>query len=297
MPVTRRTLLAAAFSAPVAAGLPARAVGAATPSGNALWIWGTGRRDWPQVAVTMRREGFGTAYLSIRPDERQDLGASAAALDGALAPFADQGIAVWLAGGDPGWADGKPVVPALEALVRMAGSASLVAGLQLDIEPYTLPLWRSGEEGRRQIAAALMDRLKEARAMLSAGKSLGMVLHPAFANAPLPPGSGRGTLADGVVERCDALVVMAYRNQPDLLERFAGRLLDVLDANPKPWRFGITVQGGPEQGLISYADATWNHVKSDMAELDARGRRRAAGRLYAGVAVHAWASLLPKLGG
>lgn len=299
MAISRRALLAATLSAPVAAGTGiASAVSPpAAPAGNALWIWGTARRDWPLVAQTMAREGFGTAFLSIRPEERRELGAAAADLDAALAPFADRGLAVLLVGGDPAWADGRPIVPALEALVRMAGSATRVAGLQLDIEPYTLPLWRTGEEGKRQISAALLDRLKEARAALPAGKSLGMVLHPAFANAPLPPGYGSGTLADGVVERCDSLVVMAYRNKPDALERFAGRLLDALDANPKPWRFGITVQGGPDQALISYADAPWERVKTDMAELDARGRRRGAGRLHAGVAVHAWASLAPKLAG
>ncbi|AWK88134.1 hypothetical protein [Azospirillum thermophilum] len=305
MTLSRRTLMAAplAAAAALAAGDPGRAGAAAagTAGDNALWIWNTGRADWPRVAGTMRREGFGTAYLSIPPADRA--GMTGPALDAALATFAGRGITVLLVGGDPGWADGRAQPPALAELLRLAAAARGVAGVQLDIEPYTLPLWKSGAEGRARIAAALADRLAEARGALSgSGKRLGMVLHPAFANAP---GAGRGnaglgnsgldTLADAVAALSDELVVMAYRNRPDATERFAARLLASLDAAPKPWRFGVTVQGGPEQATISYADAPYQRVKDDMAALDTLARARPAGAQYRGVAVHAWASLAPKL--
>lgn len=280
--LSRRTLLSAAL----AASLPGPSWGAET-AGHALWIWGTPRRDWPQVAAVMAAEGFSTAYLSIPPAER-------GAPDGAFAPFVERGIAVWLVGGDPAWADGRPLPAPLADLLRMARGSGSVAGVQLDIEPYTLPLWKSGEDGRRRIATALLARLAEARtALAGTGKRLGMVLHPSFANAPSPSG---GSLADGIIAEIDEAVVMAYRNRPEATERFAQKLLTTLDRSPKPWRFGITVQGGPDQALISYADAPLARVRADMATLDGLGRGRASGGLYQGVAVHAYASLLPKLG-
>ncbi|HYH21856.1 MAG TPA: hypothetical protein VD995_24890 [Azospirillum sp.] len=292
MPLSRRTFLAAG----ALALCPSAARAAAPAAGDALWIWGTGRGAWPEVAAAMRREGFATAFLSIPPAERALLDASPGALEAALAPFTEQGIAVMLAAGDPSWADGRPMPPALRNLLRMAAQSPGVAGVALDIEPYTLPLWRSGDDGRRRIAAALMDRLDEARALLAgSGRTLGTILHPTFATTPLPPGHGAGTMADGAIARTDAVVVMAYRNTPAAIERFGGRLLGALDAAPKPWWFGITVQGGQEEPFVSYANAAMPRIRADMRALGDLARARPCGRRYQGVAVHAYASLAPKL--
>lgn len=308
-PLSRRRILKAAAALP-AAILPAAALtegaragtvaldAAPDAAGDALWIWGTGHAEWPAVAATMAREGFRTAYLSVPPGERPALAASRTALEDSLAPFAERGIAVWLAGGAPGWADGRPLPAALDGLLGMAALSDRVTGIQLDVEPYTLPLWRSGEEGRTRIAAAFTALLGTAHGRLrDSGRRLGTILHPSFIKARLPAGAGGGSMAAGAIGHADSVTIMAYRNSTPETADFAAGLLAELDADPRPWRFGITVQAGPEQDRISYAGADYGRVRADMAVLGTLARRRPCGTAYRGVAVHAYASLLPLLRG
>ncbi|NYZ14503.1 hypothetical protein HL658_18290 [Azospirillum sp. RWY-5-1] len=271
---------------------------AAPPQGDALWIWSVDRAGWPDAARIMRREGFSTAFLSIPPTDRAALEGRPAALDDALAPFAERGITVLLAGGDPAWvlSEATKLPPPLVGLVRLAAGSSRVAGVQLDVEPYTLPLWRSGPEGRARIAAGLMDLLDAARAGLAReGKALGTILHPAFANAALSERHGAGTMADGAVRRADRLVVMAYRNTPDGVGTFARRLLPAIDAAPRPWHLGVTVRGGQSEPFVSYHGLGIARLRADMNTLRTMALARPSGTWYLGAAVHAYTALLPML--
>lgn len=288
--ISRRALLAAAAAAPlVGAGRRSHAA----EGDDALWIWETPAAEWREAAGFAARLGFRTAFLSIPPADRGGFFREPAALDRALAPYAAAGLTVWLAAGDPKWALADRTPEPLAALGRLAGASRLSAGLYLDVEPHVLPEWKSRDAAARaRLAAGTASLLRRVRDELPAAKALGSVLHPSFAGAEFAdPGKGSVDMAAALLAAADEVALMAYRNTPRATAAFAAKLLDRLDAQPKPWRFGLTVSGGQAQENISYDKADWLRMRADMAALAVMAQARPAGRWFKGGAVNAYRPL------
>lgn len=288
--ISRRALLAAAAAAPVAGLIrPSHAA----EGDDALWIWETPAAEWREAADFAARLGFRTVFLSVPPADRGGFLREPAALDRALAPYVAAGLTVWLAAGDPKWALAERTPEPLAALGRLAGASRLSAGLYLDVEPHTLPEWKSRDAvARARLAAGTAALLRRARDELPAAKALGSVLHPSFAGTAFDdPGKGSVDMAVALLDVADEVALMAYRNTPQATAAFAGKLLERLDVRPKAWRFGLTVSGGQTQENVSYDKADWPRMRADMAALAVMAQGRAAGPWYKGSAVNAYRPL------
>lgn len=288
--ISRRALLTAAAAAPlVGAGRRSHAA----EGGDALWIWETPAAEWREAADFAARLGFRAVFLSIPPADRGGFFREPAALDRALAPYAAAGLTVWLAAGDPKWALAERTPEHLAALLRLTGASGLPAGLYLDVEPHVLPEWKSRDAvARARLAAGTASLLRRARDELPAAKALGSVLHPSFAGTVFDDGAtGAVDMAAALLAAADDVTLMAYRNSPKATAAFAAKLLDRLDAQPKPWRFGLTVSGGRAQDHVSYDRAGWPQARADMAALAVMAQARAAGRWFKGTAVNAYRPL------
>lgn len=288
--ISRRALLAAAAAAPVA-GLvgPSRAAAA----DDAVWIWETPAAEWREAADFAARLGFRVVFLSIPPADRGGFFRDPTALDRALAPYVAAGLTVWLAAGDPKWALAERTPEPLAGLTRLTSASATLAGLYLDVEPHVLPAWKNRDAvARARLAAGTAALLRRTRKELSAAKALGCVLHPSFAGTVFDdPGKGSVDMAAALLAAADEVALMAYRNTPQATAAFAAKLLDRLDAQPKPWRFGLTVSGGQTQENISYDKAGWPQMRADMAALATMAQGRAAGPWFKGGVVNAYRPL------
>lgn len=285
--ISRRALLAA----PAAAVFVGRShpLRAAATGGDALWIWETPTTQWREAAEFAAKLGFREAFLSIPPADRDGFFRDPATLNHALAPFAAAGMTVWLAAGDPKWALADRLPESLAALLRLTGASTALRGLYLDVEPHVLPEWKSRDAAARgRLAAGTATLARRARGELPAAKALGCVLHPSFAGTISPDGAD---MAAALLDAADDVTLMAYRNTPQATVAFAGALLERLDARPKPWRFGLTVNSGQAQDFISYDKAGWPKARADMAALAGLARTRAAGPWHKGTAVNAYRPL------
>ena len=288
--ISRRTLLAAAAAAPlVGAGRWSHAA----EGDDALWIWEPPAAEWREAADFAARLGFRTVFLSIPPADRGGFFREPSALDRALAPYVAAGLTVWLAAGDPKWALAERTPAPLAALLRASGASAAATGLYLDVEPHVLPEWKSRDAvARARLAAGTASLLRNVRKELSPAKALGCVLHPSFAGTAFDdPGKGSVDMAAALLAASDEVALMAYRNTPQATAAFAAKLLDRLDARPKPWRFGLTVSGGQARENISYDKADWPGMRADMTALALLAQGRGAGPWFKGSAVNAYRPL------
>lgn len=288
--ISRRALLAAAAAAPL---VGAGRWSLAAEGDDALWIWETPAAEWREAADFASRLGFRTVFLSVPPADRGGFFRDPMALDRALVPYVAAGLTVWLAAGDPKWALAERTPEPLAALLRLTAASDRLAGLYLDVEPHVLPEWKSRDAAARaRLAAGTAALLRQVRDELPAPKTLGSVLHPSFAGTEFDDqGKGSVDMAAALLAAADEVALMAYRNTPQATAAFAAKLLDRLDAEPKPWRFGLTVSGGQTQENISYDKADWPRMRADMAALAVMAQGRAAGRWFKGGAVNAYRPL------
>ncbi|MFC0706972.1 hypothetical protein [Cellulomonas uda] len=117
------------------------------------------------------------------------------------------GVAVGALGGDPGWLD-QPALAATwaDAALRSAGGA--LDAVQLDVEPWTLPAWRTDPAPGARAWLAVLDATRAA------------VDVPLGADAPwwlttVPAPDEPGTLLDAVLRRVERVVVVAFADHAE----------------------------------------------------------------------------------
>lgn len=259
---------------------------------KAVWVWRTSLNALPTLSDDLARWGVRTVYISV-PATDWIVGQTdpARATEGIAQLRAAVG-SVYLAGGDPWWSrpdpqDRSTLPKGVERLFDIAQRAGPVAGIALDVEPQTLPMWKQGD--RAGLARGYVSLMKNAHA---AARSIGVRLcasvHPSHASTP-DPDLPDETMFSRTLRHVDHVVTMAYRRNVTLGIRFAAPLIHTLARSSVDWHFGITAQDGPEAEMISYAGVDRDTFRLDMMNLDAQLRASPAGRTFRGIAVHHYA--------
>lgn len=204
----------------------------------------------------------------------------AAALQRFVRAAAAAGIAVEAVEGDPAMAgDGLAAAlaraRAIAAYQRSAPVAARLAGVQYDIEPYVEPGWRGDAAAYR----AWADAVRALAAEL--GEPVDLVLPFWLADMP----EGRAML-DRVAPALRMVTVMAYRRDPDGIERAAAPLLGWGTAAGKPVRVALEAERLADETEVRYAPAPRGTLAVHpgpplRAELFATERRVAGARMYA----------------
>lgn len=257
---------------------------------KSLWVWRTPLAESAAVLDLVGKYRFQRVYYSIPPADRSWLFADSRKEARAIQAFRDAGVAFHAVSGDPGWCrHGDRLPRAVEQILEFQSSSRLLDGLCLDIEPHTLPEWKTGE--RESIVQGYLDVLSNiSLASRTSGFTLTTALIPAYATIPSPCLTGQSVLEEAV-DLVDEVVMMAYRNSPETALRVANKSLDQLEASGRPWWFGVSTYRQAREG-VSYAGSSFEQFSAAMAEIDSH----LGGHGYRGIAVNDYPSVTSILG-
>ena len=290
--LTRRTFLSAVGISCVGAMADASAKGlngltAFDSVPKAAWLWGFDPARSSELNAFAVRHKISTLFVSLPRWMRDQISAGDSQGVEAIRRLAVGGVRVLALAGDPSWAKQPAVVPIpLRQILEFQSRFGLFAGLHLDVEPHTLPEWRSGEQARLDLSAGLAQFAKMA-AVAGAGLPIEAALHPGL--AAIRSESGANAL-EAVAGNLSVASIMAYRdNAADTIRR-AASAVDILETAGIPWRLGVLVHETNE-ARTSFVGAPSREFLMSMRELDARFRRKSDGALFRGLAFEDLAGL------
>jgi hypothetical protein len=272
---------------------PASAPARPRPGGMAIatWSWrpesiaDAGERS--ALLKFAEQQGVSSVYVQLAPEyERPEQLAPLIAFARAAAREGMQ--LIWVAG-QPDWALASGHARALAAVARAervgrrltAAGAIAPHAMLFDVEPYLLPAWKIEHApvlaDFQQLTAALHERCAHA------GLELWLTL-PYWFLGEIPDASRQWLL------NADGLVIMAYRNSADAVERAAREVLLETASAPRPLIIAIETKC-IEPAYVSFcgrAPGEFAHVVDDL-------RARFAGvSAIRGLAIHeyrAWRAL------
>lgn len=261
-----------AIAVAIPAAAPATAAGSPEPQplgADAVWAWW-----WPgKGALVDAAAGYGFDRVYLYAEGGFD-----AKVRGAIAALTARGIAVEALGGERRWATSRRAgmldfVRAARRYQRSAPPAARIAGVHVDVEPYSLPAWDRDPE---RVGRSLVHSLRAAR------RAAGPL--PLAADIPL---WYEPELARDVIAATDATTIMAYRDSaPEVIDvardevRLAGEL-------------GRTATVGVETGnydppSITFFEEGRAALARALAVVDTRLGARPG---FGGLAVHQYGSL------
>jgi hypothetical protein len=249
--------VAASMIATLAIVAPGQPTGA-----DATWDWYWQGAAAP--AATASEEGLGTVYLYAE-------GGFDAKVRKAMAALRAQGTEVEALGGEPVWARPHNRAGLLE-FVRAARRQRIEA-IHLDIEPYSLRMWRT-------------DRARLMRSYLNALGAARRAAGPIPVNADIPYWHGPGLL-HRILRRVDAVTVMDYRDAGSEAVEFAREEVRAAADAGKKATIGLET-GDVRPGSVTFFEEGRTALTDAIAEIrtayeDHRG--------FGGIAVHDAASL------
>lgn len=254
---------------------------------KSLWVWRTPLAESDEVMAVVRQFNFRSVFYSIPPTERAQLFAGKQKQNAVIHACREAGVSFYAVAGDPSWSRrGRQIPRAVDELLDFQQRSKLMDGLCLDIEPHTLPEWKT--DAREQIIQGYLDVLGNIRqASQSMEFPLTAAVVPFFAGIAAPGSAGKSVL-ESAADKIDAAVMMAYRSSPGESLRIAAKALGQLDAMKKPWWFGVTTHQGASRD-ISYAGASFDQFSAALLEIDARLETHAP--FYRGIAINDYPSL------
>lgn len=209
---------------------------------RALWAWQPALwLDTPDdLTARLGRYAAGTVFITVPLTDAGDKVRQPAELAAFVRRMSGAKALVWAVAGDP-----HAVLPAERPkFVRMARAYDAynksvapeerLAGVQYDIEPYTLPGYQLDADAWNQAYLETIRALKEASSL-----PLEVVLPFWSAQAT----AGGRPLLDGLAECVDSVAVMDYRTDPALIGQFAVPFLDWGVKRSRPVR--IALEAGP----------------------------------------------------
>lgn len=229
---------------------------------RATWVWTSGGGGLPpaRLAAFLLGQGVSRAFVSV-PWRGPDEGVRAT-----VSALTRAGISVAALGGDPSWA----VTPQNAATWATRAHAIDFDGTHLDIEPWTLPRWRSDSR-------ALMDRLvaavKAVRTAVSGGVEVDLApwlatTHPSQFTAVAAASTG--------------VTLMAYRNRAPNILGMVADARQILERNGTRYRIGVDTLPNTDPGA-TFAGLTRAYLQRELATVSQQLR---SSRYFSGTAIH-----------
>lgn len=251
---------------------------------RAVWLW-----DTPSIAHASNDllkfaalKNVGTIYLQI------NMGVDDSVYQCFISAASSQNITVDALMGAPTW-----VLPAQERRVQdtldwvttyqnASRSGQRFAGIHFDIEPYLLPEWKTSQ------STVVAGWQEVARKLVTTARLLNV---PASADIPfwlhtIRTADSSGTLDRWMIQKCDSVTVMAYRNSCAGVLDIARTALMQGNAAGRPVWLGIETVASAEGRHISFAEFDEEYVEKQLADVE---RTASSTPSFAGVAVHDYA--------
>lgn len=255
-----------------------------SPSVNenkATWVWEAKliRSQAEEIVSFSMNEGITTIFLQIQQEVRDE--------DyrrfNALAHQA--GIEVHALDGHPEWAysqgldEGMKLLSWLERFHAASRPEERFDGIQFDVEPYVRERW---EQEQQQVVAEWSINMS-AWAREASRQGLYISAAVPFWLDRIPGPSGSGSFSRWIISRMDAIAVMAYRDDGELMYELSRQELEQAD------ELGKQVWIGMELGNTDEGDHLTFYSKSEQAMEEEAQRAATLGSghpSFAGLAVH-----------
>lgn len=183
----------------------------------ATWLWQA--TDISDVVAFVTARGLREVYVAVPLRGVDD---HTAALTVALRA---NGIAVSCLGGDPTWAVDHDT--ALNWAFR-ATTDAVFDGVHLDVEPWASTRW---PEASRELMASYATLVEEMTEIAPLAVDL----------VPWPVQEHRDVIGH-VVQQCDSVTVLGYRDRSSRILADTGDLLRLCDEQGRPYRIGVETQ-------------------------------------------------------
>ncbi|GEK17035.1 hypothetical protein [Cellulomonas persica] len=206
----------------------------------------------------------------------------------AAAALGARHLAVDALGGDPGWLD-EPALAATWAGAALRSADGRLDGIQLDVEPWTLPGWRDDRDDGVRRWLAVLDAT---RAVVPSALTLGADAPWWLVNVPAPDEGG--SVLDAVLRRVDRVVVVAFSDHADGddgIVALARPSVETARAAGVPWTIGVETDTPDVAGGAQY---TFHDEGAAVLEREADRVARAFGAPGCVCVEHhrAWRALL-----
>ena len=254
-----------------------------------LWIWGNEAPTSLAGRATLfdfaDKKGIGTFYV----DAGGLMGGNKAALITFLKASHERGFAVELLFGAPQWAlaanHATPVNFAKETVnllqLLKAEGAAYPTSIQMDVEPYSLPLW---ETDKATVANDLIDMYVKLKAALK-GTPVGVTacIPRWFDTHPILREGKTRLLCDWIADATDRLTLMDYVDNAKGIVDGADHEVAYADSMGKEVVIGVETMPGLDPETVSFSEEGEAVMEAALTQVVARF---GADNSYFGMAVH-----------
>ncbi|MCM3784197.1 hypothetical protein M3231_14530 [Neobacillus mesonae] len=207
-----------------------------------------------------------------------------------------QGIAVHALNGHPDWAytekrdEGTAWIDWVKEYNENAAPEEQFTGIQFDVEPYQLKRWE------REEAAVIAEWGENMEEWTREGAEGGLYMSaavPFWFDARQAP-DGSGTFSRWIIERFDAIAIMAYRDSGEQMYELSKEELSEADELDKKVWIGAELGNTEEGEHLTFFRKPVTNMES---EIEIAGKLGTSHRSFAGLAIHHYEAWYQKITG
>ncbi|GAB6929806.1 hypothetical protein JCM10914A_37890 [Paenibacillus sp. JCM 10914] len=248
---------------------------------KATWLWDASiiRSDTDQIIEFSGREGITTIFLQIQR------GVDAEEYRSFVSAAHQQGISVHALDGQPEWAyeagrsQGMELLNWLDEYNAASAPEEKFEGVQFDVEPYVLRRWDVEQQQVVEEWSANMEVwVAEAnRQNLPISAAV-----PFWLDSTPGPG-GSDSFSRWIIERTDAIAVMAYRDSGEQMYELSKEELEQADELGKLVWIGMELGDTDEGDHLTFFAKSEQEMEDEALHAASLGSEHAS---FAGLAVH-----------
>lgn len=274
-------LLAALLLCSLLVGPFANAESGSVSKARTTWLWHTAliQTDSSELLDFAKSHGVGILYLQI--STKVDL----ASYRSFIRQATEMGIEIHALNGAPDWAleTSRPKLDAFMTWIRdyqqSAAPEEKLAGIQVDIEPYLLPIWKT------DYAALVNQWQNNINQLVAQASDIGLPLSAALPfwldNYKVP--DSEQTLSSWMISRFDSVTLMSYRDSAKAIYDTAKAEFAEGESLNKKIYTGVETKPSKEGNSITFYEEGIDVLSEQLVLLEQMGGSQSS---FSGIAVH-----------
>ncbi|GIO87368.1 hypothetical protein J25TS5_43000 [Paenibacillus faecis] len=245
------------------------------------WLWHTAliQTDSSELLDFAKSQGVGILYLQI--STKVDL----ASYRSFIRQATEMGIEIHALNGAPDWAleTSRPKLDAFMTWIRdyqrSAAPEEKLAGIQVDIEPYLLPIWKT------DYAALVNQWQNNINQLVAQASDIGLPLSAALPfwldNYKVP--DNEQTLSSWMISKFDSVTLMSYRDSAKAIYDTAKTEFAEGEGMNKKIYTGVETKPSKEGNSITFYEEGIDVLNEQLVLLEQMGGSQSS---FGGIAVH-----------
>lgn len=267
------------------------------PPRKAMWLWQSNliTTEPDQILSFAKDNGVNLLYLGI------DTTIKASYYQPFIKRARAAGIEIEALGGKTSWAfteNRNKILDLVDWVIKYNQSvtnAETIGGIHLDIEPYTLPAWKTDQQ--TEIIKQWMGNVEAYVDYIRKNSVLTVNCDIPFWLDKTPiPSDPNTSISKWLISKHDSVTVMAYRDRadgPNSISSLVPRVMTVADSLEKKVLIGVETKVSSEGDFVTFYEEGNAYMNSELNKLPGLMSSYAS---YHGVAVHSyeyWKKLIP----